>query len=75
MVPHFESGTIFATIYQKPYQQGRLAVSTLVEHLTHNTPLENIQLDPTIVLRSTMRLFREVNRPQISPEQQVATSR
>ena len=75
MVPHFENGTISATIYQKPYQQGRLAVSTLVEHLTHDAPLENIQLDPTIVLRSTMRLFREVNLPPIPPEQRIAVSR
>lgn len=44
MVPYFENQTICGSIYQRPYQQGRNAVSSIVEHLTHNTPLGSRQL-------------------------------
>jgi LacI family transcriptional regulator len=64
MVPYFEKQTICASIYQRPYQQGRTAVSTMVEHLSHNTPLTSTYLNPSIVLRSNLHLFREVRRQQ-----------
>jgi LacI family transcriptional regulator len=62
MVPYFENQTICASIYQRPYQQGRSAVSTIVEHLSHNAPLTPTYLNPSIVLRSNLHLFREVRR-------------
>ncbi|HTZ75831.1 MAG TPA: LacI family DNA-binding transcriptional regulator [Candidatus Aquilonibacter sp.] len=64
MVPYFEKQTICASIYQRPYQQGRTALATLVEHLSHNAPLSATYLNPSIVLRSNLHLFREVRRQQ-----------
>jgi LacI family transcriptional regulator len=64
MVPYFEKQTICASIYQRPYQQGRTAISTLVEHLSHNAPLSSTYLNPSVVLRSNLHLFREVKRQQ-----------
>lgn len=64
MVPYFENQTISASIYQRPYQQGRSAISTLVEHLSHNAPLASTYLNPSIVLQSNLHLFREVRRQQ-----------
>lgn len=61
MVPHFERGTIHASIYQRPYQQGRNAVAALVEHLFQQTPLVPINyLNPSVVLNSNLHLFREL---------------
>lgn len=62
MVPYFEKQTICASIYQRPYQQGRNAINLLVEHLSHNAPLTSSYLNPSIVLRSNLHLFREVKR-------------
>lgn len=64
MVPYFENQTICASIYQRPYQQGRSALSLLVEHLAHNAPLTSTYLNPSIVLQSNLHLFREVRRQQ-----------
>lgn len=61
MVPHFDRGTICASIYQRPYQQGRNAVATLVEHLFQQTPLPAANyLNPSLVLHSNLHLFREL---------------
>jgi LacI family transcriptional regulator len=68
MVPYFEKQTISASIYQRPYQQGRIAVSTIVEHLAHNNPLASTYLNPSIVLRSNLHLFREVRHRQKGAE-------
>ena len=62
MVPYFEKHTICASIYQRPYRQGRSAVSAMVEHLAHDTPLVSRYLNPSVVLRSNLHLFREVSR-------------
>jgi LacI family transcriptional regulator len=74
MVPYFEKQTICASIYQRPYQQGRSAVSTIVEHLAHNAPLSCTYLNPSIVLRSNLHLFREVKRQQKSTEKIAAAA-
>jgi LacI family transcriptional regulator len=68
MVPHFEKHTICASIYQRPYGQGRRAVSTMVEHLAHNAPLVSTYLNPSVVLRSNLHLFREVSRNMAKSE-------
>jgi LacI family transcriptional regulator len=69
MVPYFENQTICASIYQRPYQQGRNAVNAIVEHLTHNVALAPTNyLNPSIVLQSNLYLFREVKRPQDSAQ-------
>jgi LacI family transcriptional regulator len=60
MVPYFRSGVISASMYQLPYQQGRMAVRSLSEHLLRGTELAPEQfLNPTIVLRSNLGLYRE----------------
>jgi LacI family transcriptional regulator, galactose operon repressor len=60
MVPHIRSGTIVASIHQRPYRQGQLAIRTLAEHLLHAASLPpSHYLSPGIVLRSNLHLFRE----------------
>jgi LacI family transcriptional regulator len=60
MVPYFGSGTIDASMHQRPYRQGQLAVRSLAEHLLHDTDLPITQyLNPGIILRSNLHLFRE----------------
>jgi LacI family transcriptional regulator len=61
MVPYFESGIIYASIYQDPYTQGRHAVRALVDHAIEKAPLvASESLNPGIVLRSNIHLFREI---------------
>ena len=60
MVPLFESGTIVASMHQRPYRQGQLAVRSLAEHLLHDAELPQTQyLNPGIILCSNLHLFRE----------------
>jgi len=60
MVPYFEKGTISASIYQRPYVQGRTAVQLLGDHFAHGTSLPpRNYLEPHIVMRSNLYLFRE----------------
>lgn len=62
MIRYFERGAIAASIHQQPYAQGQLAIRSLVEHLLHGTELSRTQyLNPTIILRSNLHLFREAN--------------
>jgi LacI family transcriptional regulator len=61
MVPYFENGIIYASIYQDPYTQGRHAVRALVDHAIEKAPLvASESLNPGIVLRSNIHLFREI---------------
>ena len=61
MVPHFERGTIRASIYQDPYLQGQTAVRLLVDFLSNGISIpKSNYLNPGIVLRSNLHLFREV---------------
>jgi LacI family transcriptional regulator len=60
MVPLFRNGTIDASMHQRPYRQGQLAVRSLAEHLLHEVDLPGTQyLNPGIILRSNLQLFRE----------------
>jgi len=62
MIPYFEKGAIAASIHQQPYTQGQLAFRCLAEHLLHETDLAPVQyLNPNIILRSNLHLFREAN--------------
>ena len=61
MVPYLKHGTIRASIYQDPYLQGQNAVRLLVDYLLHRTPVPPAcYLNPGIVLRTNLHLFREV---------------
>jgi LacI family transcriptional regulator len=60
MVPLFRSGVIDASMHQRPYRQGQLAVRTLAEHLLHDADLpKSHYLNPGVILRSNLHLFRE----------------
>lgn len=61
MVPHLLQGTIRASIYQNPYLQGQSAMRILVDHLLNGTDIPtNSWVSPTLVLKSNLRVFREV---------------
>ena len=60
MAPLFKAGIIDASMHQRPYRQGQIAVRTLAEHLLHDTDLPATHyLNPGIILRSNLHLFRE----------------
>jgi len=60
MAPLFKAGIIDASMHQRPYRQGQIAVRTLAEHLLHDTDLPPTHyLNPGIILRSNLHLFRE----------------
>lgn len=60
MVPHLENGTIRASIYQDPYLQGQTAIRLIVDHLLNGISIPSSNyLNPGIVLRTNLHLFRE----------------
>jgi len=62
MVPYFKQGTIRASIYQDPFLQGQTAVRMLVDFLLNGRAIPgSCYLNPGIVLRSNLTLFREVS--------------
>ena len=55
-----ESGKILATLYQRPFTQGKLAFETLCRYLVEGVQPEPItRLAPHIILRSNLPLFLE----------------
>ncbi len=63
MVPYFEKGTILASIHQRPYVQGQIAVRLAVDHIANGRPIPSTYyLTPHIVMRSTLHLFRETRQ-------------
>jgi LacI family transcriptional regulator len=72
-VPYFQNHTISASIYQRPYRQGQLAVRLLVDHFVAGAKLPTVRyLNPAIVMRSNLKLFREVANSR--PEKRVSGS-
>lgn len=60
MLPYFTDGTIAASIYQDPYLQGQTAIRLLIDAFSNATPIPlAFYLNPGIVLRSNLHLFRE----------------
>jgi LacI family transcriptional regulator len=60
LVPLIESGKILATLYQRPFTQGKLAFETLCRYLVEGIQPEPItRLAPHIILRSNLPLFLE----------------
>jgi LacI family transcriptional regulator len=58
LVPLIEAGKILATIYQRPFTQGKIALETLMWFLTKKaTPPPTMKLAPHVVLRSNLSLF------------------
>ena len=58
MVGMIESGQVFATLHQRPFTQGRMALEILSRYLILGaTPRRSIRLAPHLVLRSNLSLF------------------
>jgi LacI family transcriptional regulator len=66
MIPYLERGQVNASLYQRPFTQGKLAVETLTAFLARGIqPQMNTRLAPHIVLRSNLPLFTErLDRPR-----------
>jgi len=61
LVPFLESGGILATLYQRPFSQGKTAMEVLMQYLVDGIKPEPVtRLAPHIVLRSNLPLF--INR-------------
>jgi LacI family transcriptional regulator len=58
LVPYIESGKILATLYQRPFSQGKTALELLLRYLLGRvTPEPHTRLAPHIILRSNLSLF------------------
>lgn len=67
LVPLIESGTVAATIHQRPFTQGRVAFQILQKFLVEGlAPSLTIKIAPHVVMRSNLNLF--LPRAQYEPE-------
>jgi LacI family transcriptional regulator len=58
LIPYIQSGKVLATIYQRPFTQGKTALELLVSYLADGLAPKTItRLAPHIVLRSNLALF------------------
>lgn len=58
LLPLIESGQILATLYQRPFAQGKLAFEYLVKHLLDDgAPHPPVRLAPHIIFHSNLSLF------------------
>ena len=63
--PYVNDRTITACIHQRPYMQGQIALRLIVDHFVAGEPLPATRyLSPLVVLRSNLRLFREITRAE-----------
>lgn len=77
MAAYLKQGTIRASIYQDPYLQGQTAVRLLTDFLLNGRQISGTHfLNPGIVLRANLKLFREaVETPGCSGSAGVAASK
>jgi LacI family transcriptional regulator len=67
LVPLMRAGKVFATLYQRPLTQGRLAFEAMHRFIVEGIRPKPVQkLPPYIVLRSNLELFIE-NSPEFGP--------
>lgn len=58
LVSYLESGKVLATLYQRPFMQGRTALEILLHYVLNGVKPKPIQrLAPHIILRSNLSLF------------------
>ena len=58
LVPYIESGKVLATLYQRPFAQGKTALEYLLQYLLNGIKPEPVnRLAPHIILRSNIALF------------------
>jgi len=60
LVEWIRAGKVAATVYQRPVNQGRLALQALYQFLLHGTrPASRLRVVPHLVMRSNLELFLE----------------
>lgn len=60
LIPYIERGEVSASLYQRPYTQGKLAFEVLTSFLARGiVPQSDTRLAPHIILRSNLPLFVE----------------
>lgn len=60
LLPYIESGAVLATLSQRPFRQGKLALELIVRYLTEGVLEKPLTiLAPHIVMRSNLALFRD----------------
>lgn len=58
LAPYIESGKVLATLYQRPFVQGRTALEILLRYILNGVKPEAVnRLAPHIILRSNLSLF------------------
>lgn len=58
LIPYIESGKILATLYQRPFTQGKVAFELLLRYLLDGiAPEQHTHLAPHIIFRSNLALF------------------
>lgn len=58
LVEHIRAGRVLATIYQRPYTQGRMAFRVLHEFLVKDArPPDHLTLSPHLVMRGNLEFF------------------
>jgi LacI family transcriptional regulator len=58
LIPYIESGQVLATLYQRPFSQGKTALDLLLRYLINGVaPAPLVRLAPHIILRSNLALF------------------
>ena len=69
LVPFIESGKIFATLYQRPFTQGKVAIEMLAKYLAEGIKPEPVtRLAPHVILRSNLPLFLNRLVPETESE-------
>jgi LacI family transcriptional regulator len=69
LVPFIESGKILATLYQRPFTQGKVAIEMLTQYLLEGVkPPPVTRLAPHIILRSNLALFLDRLVPESENE-------
>lgn len=58
LIPLIESSKVLATMYQRPYTQGKIAFENLLSYLMKETTAQTaVRLPPHVVFRSNLSLF------------------
>ena len=69
LVPMIENGQILATLYQRPFTQGKVAFESLITYLSEEKKTRPIiRLAPHIIFRSNLPLFSDRVSRLTSPE-------
>jgi LacI family transcriptional regulator len=73
LVEHIRAGHVLATIYQRPYTQGRMAFRVLYEYLVEGScSADQITLAPHLVMRGNLDFFLE--RQSLEPQTEKTSS-